>query len=85
MTVTTERVTVDDIVDDLWVHVWTLVRAGMTDAAMVLLEASVDDFLAASAPEPESEQVVVLEGIVLDPLAPRCEVAPWPTGEMCLV
>jgi hypothetical protein len=56
--------TVEDIVDGLRDHVWTLVRAHRVDAALILLEASVEEFLQASSrgePAPE-----VLEGIVMD-------------------
>lgn len=82
MTVTMDQpVTVDDIVDSLREHVWTLIRADKIDAAMVLLQASLDDYLAAAAvPDP----VTVLEGIILDHDAPSCEVAIRPRWDLVL-
>jgi hypothetical protein len=56
--------TVEQIVDGLKDHVWTLVCAQRVDAAMVLLEASLEDYLAAAAAA--ASQVEVLEGIVMD-------------------
>lgn len=48
---TAPSVTADDIVAGLRDHVWTLVRAGKVDAAMVLLDANLDAFMAATMAE----------------------------------
>lgn len=50
MTVTTEATprTVDDIVGGLRDHVWTPIRAQKLDAALVLMQVEVEDFLRAS-------------------------------------
>lgn len=48
-TTATQARTPEAIVEDLSAHVWTLVRAQMTDAAVVLLSAQVEEYLRALA------------------------------------
>lgn len=64
MTESARRQTVQEIVDGLRDHVWTLLLAGEVNAAMVLLRATLPDYLRATAPVVKPAQQP-LEGIVV--------------------
>lgn len=53
--------TVDEIVTDLRDHVWTLIRAGQVDAALVLISARVDDYRNAAEIESRAALVPLFE------------------------
>jgi hypothetical protein len=79
---TTNPPTVEDIVDGLRDHVWTLLLAGEVNAAMVLLRASLPDYLCATAEVVKPVQP--LEGIVVVPPVSARDLARRPAASLVL-
>ncbi len=72
--------TVEEIVDGLKGHVWTLLRAGQLNAAMVLVADSVEDYLRIMA-QVEAAQVQAAVGPAVEEESGTVEVTPVPIVE----